>query len=1658
MKNFIVFLAAAALLASGLSIQNSTKIGSTSVIQRSDGENPENNRLPNPPFNRKTSKQSTLLIPTITATNTYLLTNDIGLPGASAGDELEYTVTITNSGTDANGVSFTDQIDANTTLVAGSVKVSPIAQNDTYTTIGNVGLDVSAGSGLLANDISPDAATLSISGAGAIATSQGGVINLNYTTGAFSYVPPAGFTGNDTFTYTLQNGSGFTSIATATITSAGAIWFVNSGASSSGENGTLAKPFTSIASLQAINDGGALHPKTGHTIFIYQGNYSGPLTLLDQQKLVGQGAAASLLSISGYGVPNGNSILPTTGGTRPTLTSSGAFNVINTAATNTIRGLNIGASGGAKLAGSTAGTVTISEVGLSGSGRALNMSNVTFAAEFSEVSSTVASGSVSPINISNSGGSLRINSGSISSTGVTAIQIAGSSLALNVTLVSVSCNSAAKGISVSGTTGTFRITGVGTTQGSGGTIQNITGRGIDFSTAAGVTLSNINLTNANTQDAASCGTTDNAACNAAVYANVVDGFKLEKVIISGTVVQHGINLKSVNNLVISNSSVANAGDEVNEGALFAINTTGTSSITNSTFANTTVTNAPSGRVAYFGNTNTNLTLLTVDNSIFKDAPNNGGILMEGYGTSQMKMKITGGSQFLRCQTQGIKMIANNSSQLVGDIRNAIVNNVALDGTTKLTSIGIDLHSLGTSSLKYNVISNNFKCKNGPGINLKMSDNSFQEGTVDGNVVTSDGGGGFGIFFDTEGASAKGVVKISNNTISGILFDSGIGVWGYSPNNTTKSDVTVSGNNISTGAGAFYDIDVNLTGTLTDNKAKLCVNISNNTVAVATGTALRLRPGAVGNEVILQGTGNTLATVWSANANTPPNASVFQAGSGLTSYNTGQTCAVPNVTSLRVAVMEEATSLQQIPVGIEPSGSTEAKTNETTFPTIATELKSSEPSNITGNMTSARTTATMSGETVSVNGSGSGFSLPAAKNVIVKFKATINNSIPASTCQVTNQGTVSGSGFSNVLTDDPTVTGPSNPTVTALISAPTISTCPSSQVVNPDNGTCTATLSLPATAEGCPTPATVYSVAGNPITFPYTFPTGLTTVLVTATNGIGSSATCSYTVTVTPTPAPNISQNPIDQEKCAGENVSFSVAATGTINDYQWQKKPFGGAFTNITSASNPTAITSTLTLMGIQETDDNSEYQCVVSNPCASSTSTAAVLTVNKLATSTLSGTVTVNQGVAPPTVTFSATGGTLPYTFSYSINTGMASTLTTTGLATSVGITQPTEVVGVFTYELLSVTDALGCMLTPATPQTVAVTIGNNLTATISAATTGCVGEPSPQVTFTAQNGIPPYTFTYKMNGGADTPLNAIGSATTASVSVPTTSSGNFTYELISVSGSGGANSPVTGQSNTVGISDVPSIVLSGAEYSCSIDFITYSVYFTATDGATVTTDTGTVSGNSVIDIPSNQTATITATKNGCSSSLSVFRNCALPVTLIDFSATEQENSVILKWRTSSETNSERFDIEHSIDGKQWRTIGTKKAASESSEIRLYTFTDPTPDMGDNFYRLKMIDRGADSHAQTFSYSRIVFVGMSGPAILEIFPNPVADFLTIKSQPSTKIESIELYNLRGALVYKSGRNIANTIPVHTLPVGLYMLTIQQKSGVISHQKILVDR
>jgi len=79
-------------------------------------------------------------------------------------------------------------------------------------------------------------------------------------------------------------------------------------------------------------------------------------------------------------------------------------------------------------------------------------------------------------------------------------------------------------------------------------------------------------------------------------------------------------------------------------------------------------------------------------------------------------------------------------------------------------------------------------------------------------------------------------------------------------------------------------------------------------------------------------------------------------------------------------------------------------------------------------------------------------------------------------------------------------------------------------------------------------------------------------------------------------------------------------------------------------------------------------------------------------------------------------------------------------------------------------------------------ITINPLPTATMTGGATTCMGDTSPEITFTGANGKAPYIFYYRINNGAVLNIKTPSDSNVEKLKVPTTTAGKYTYTLVSV------------------------------------------------------------------------------------------------------------------------------------------------------------------------------------------------------------------------------------------------------------------------------------
>ena len=412
------------------------------------------------------------------------------LPGAP----IQYRTLIANTGGgNANSVDFADAIPANTTLVPGSVNVSPLAEDDVYTTIVNTQLAagtptvlsgplVTSAVKVTANDREFLTDTFTLSASDSTSAAGGSVVMSS--DGSFTYVPPAGFVGADSFTYTIRddgadstagNADDLAGIGTVVINVTEAdtvasgtqkVWYIdNSYAGANGaENGTSARPFNALSDVTAASGtdvaGDTLALRTG------SGDYTGGITLLADQTLVGANEALVL-----------NSITLATAGTDPVIANSGGAG-ITLATGNTLRGFTVGNTSGGDIAGTAVGTLTVSNVVCNGTGPIFTVSNSGALAVTLETATTTNSGTTG-ISLTGCTGSFTTTAGAIS--GVTGDDVLISGGTANISIGSSITNTAARPVNVANkTAGTVTFSGAISDTGTGISLSTNTGSTISF--------------------------------------------------------------------------------------------------------------------------------------------------------------------------------------------------------------------------------------------------------------------------------------------------------------------------------------------------------------------------------------------------------------------------------------------------------------------------------------------------------------------------------------------------------------------------------------------------------------------------------------------------------------------------------------------------------------------------------------------------------------------------------------------------------------------------------------------------------------------------------------------------------------------------------------------------------------------------------------------------------------------------------------------------------------------------------------------------------------------------------------------------------------------------------------------------------------------------
>ena len=179
-------------------------------------------------------------------------------------------------------------------------------------------------------------------------------------------------------------------------------------------------------------------------------------------------------------------------------------------------------------------------------------------------------------------------------------------------------------------------------------------------------------------------------------------------------------------------------------------------------------------------------------------------------------------------------------------------------------------------------------------------------------------------------------------------------------------------------------------------------------------------------------------------------------------------------------------------------------------------------------------------------------------------------------------------------------------------------------------------------------------------------------------------------------------------------------------------------------------------------------------------------------------------------------------------------------------------------------------------------------------------------------------------------------------------------------------------------------------------------------------------------------------------------------PVVLSNFEVKRNSsNSVVAEWKTEQEINSDKYEIQRSLNNGSFETVGTVYSKNSNSSVaQTYSFTDNSNNFsGVTLYRIKMIDKD-----NSFTYSPVKTIkGSAIQSEFTVYPNPTTGNAKVSVSHSTDASNVMVFDNSGRLVQRARILNGNSYDITNLQKGIYIIKVtDEKTGAGSVKKLSV--
>ncbi len=177
------------------------------------------------------------------------------------------------------------------------------------------------------------------------------------------------------------------------------------------------------------------------------------------------------------------------------------------------------------------------------------------------------------------------------------------------------------------------------------------------------------------------------------------------------------------------------------------------------------------------------------------------------------------------------------------------------------------------------------------------------------------------------------------------------------------------------------------------------------------------------------------------------------------------------------------------------------------------------------------------------------------------------------------------------------------------------------------------------------------------------------------------------------------------------------------------------------------------------------------------------------------------------------------------------------------------------------------------------------------------------------------------------------------------------------------------------------------------------------------------------------------------------------LPVTFLSFTVQNENGKALIRWATTNEQTTDRFEIWRSSDGRNWNLLSTTGAQSRSGTGN-YGVYDNAPLPGKSYYRVKEFDKEGAS----FSTSVQTLTMDAWQAInVLVYPNPFTSHILVQipSQTTVVKSTVKLIDMQGKVQFVQTTTAGNLYIGNRLATGTYQLQVWQNNALVYHTLIL---